>query len=77
MQYSIIDNKTVRKNEKFYKKFKKINKELPTLVKTNRGYFLDGHHTDLRSVKSWFIANGDKQYAKATEIFEPKINTPE
>ena len=49
--YSIVSNKTVRKNEKFYKRFPK-HKFIPgILVKTNRGYFIDGHNVDLASVE--------------------------
>lgn len=57
--YSVVSNKTVRKNEKYYKKFKKRNKEIPgTLVKTNRGYFIDGYNVDKRSSDLWLKANG-------------------
>ncbi len=52
--YSVIDGKTVRKNERYYKRFKG-NKNVPgTMVKTNRGYFIDGHHVDVKSVDLWF-----------------------
>lgn len=52
--YEVVSNKTVRKNEKYYKRFKG-NKAVPgVMVKTNRGYFIDGHQVDLKSVDLWF-----------------------
>ena len=40
--FHVVDNKTVRKHENFYKRFKKASKEAPgIMVKTNRGYFID------------------------------------
>lgn len=70
--FCIVDNKTVRKHENFYKRFKRTQKEIPgVLVKTNRGYFIDGHHVDLRSVKTWFEINGYKKEAEAIIIPEP------
>ena len=61
--FHIVDNKTVRKHENFYKRFKKASKEAPgIMVKTNRGYFIDGHRVDLKSAKIWFEINGyDKE----------------
>lgn len=55
--YSIISNKTVRRNEKFYKRFPKRTGVKGTLVKTNRGYFIDGHHVDMKSVETYFALN--------------------
>ena len=70
--YYVVDNKTVRKHENFYKKFKKASKEsLGTMIKTNRGYFIDGHHVDLKSAKTWFEINGHKKEAAAIIIPEP------
>ena len=70
--YYVVDNKTVRKHENFYKKFKKASKEsLGTMIKTNRGYFIDGHHVDLKSAKTWFEINGYKKEAEAIIIPEP------
>ena len=61
--FYVVDNKTVRKHENFYKKFKKASKDAyGTMIKTNRGYFIDGHHVDLKSAKIWFETNGyDKE----------------
>lgn len=51
--YCVISNKTVRRNEKKYKRFKKDG--IPgTLVKTNRGYFIDGREVDKKSVDTFF-----------------------
>ena len=73
--FHVVDNKTVRKHENFYKRFKKASKEAPgIMVKTNRGYFIDGHHVDLRSVKTWFEINGHSKEAMSIFIPEP-VNT--
>lgn len=70
--FCIVDNKTVRKHENFYKKFRKGNKSnLGTMVKTNRGYFIDNYHVDSRSAKTWFEINGYKKEAEAIIIPEP------
>lgn len=70
--FNVVDNKTVRKHENFYKKFKKTSKEsFGVMVKTNRGYFIDGHHVDLRSAKTWFEINGHKKETAAIIIPEP------
>ena len=70
--FNVVDNKTVRKHENFYKRFKKASKDaLGTMVKTNRGYFIDGHHVDSRSAKTWFEINGYKKEAEAIIIPEP------
>ena len=61
--FSVISNKTVRQNEKFYKKFKG-HKDVPgTMIKTNRGYFIDGHHVDQKSTNLWFdlVRNSKKK----------------
>lgn len=65
--YSIISNKTIRANEKYKKVFKKRNKKtLGELVKTNRGYFIDGHHVDLKSVSRWFEIDSNPVVAEET-----------
>ena len=70
--FNVVDNKTVRKHENFYKRFKKASKEAPgIMVKTNRGYFIDGHHVDLRSAKTWFKINGYNKEATSILIPEP------
>ena len=73
--FNVVDNKTVRKHENFYKRFKKTSKEsFGTMVKTNRGYFIDGYHVDLKSAKTWFNLNGYKKVAESIFIPEP-VNT--
>ena len=70
--FCVVDNKTVRKHENFYKKFRKGNKSnLGTMVKTNRGYFIDGRHVDLKSAKTWFEINGYNKEAATIVIPEP------
>ena len=61
--FCVVDNKTIRKHENFYKKFKRASKDAyGTMIKTNRGYFIDGRHVDLKSAKIWFETNGyDKE----------------
>lgn len=70
--FCVVDNKTVRKHENFYKKFKKASKDTyGTMIKTNRGYFIDGHHVDLKSAKTWFEINGYNKEAVHIIIPEP------
>ena len=70
--FYVVDNKTVRKHENFYKRFKKASKEsFGVMVRTNRGYFIDGFHVDLRSAKTWLEINGHKKEAAAIIIPEP------
>lgn len=70
--FYVVDNKTVRKHENFYKRFKKASKEsFGIMVRTNRGYFIDGFHVDLRSAKTWLEINGHKKEAAAIIIPEP------
>ncbi len=54
--YSVISNKTVRRNEKKFFRWKSKDKEIPgrEMVQTNRGWFIDGHHVDEVSVERWF-----------------------
>ena len=70
--FYVVDNKTVRKHENFYNRFKKASKEsFGVMVRTNRGYFIDGFHVDLRSAKTWLEMNGHKKEAEAIIIPEP------
>ena len=70
--FYVVDNKTVRKHENFYKRFKKASKEsFGVMVRTNRGYFIDGFHVDFRSAKTWLEINGHKKEAAAIIIPEP------
>ena len=73
--FNVVDNKTVRKHENFYKRFKKASKEsFGVMVKTNRGYFIDGHHVDLRSARTCLEINGHSKEAMSIFIPEP-VNT--
>lgn len=70
--FCVVDNKTIRKHENFYKKFKRASKDAyGTMIKTNRGYFIDGHHVDLKSAKTWFEINGYNKEASHIIIPEP------
>ena len=70
--FCVVDNKTVRKHENFYKKFKRASKDAyGTMIKTNRGYFIDGHHVDFKSAKTWFEINGYNKEAASILIPEP------
>lgn len=63
--YHTISGKTVRQHERFYKRYKKHNKfVLGTLVRTNRGYFIDGCNVDLAAVALWNQCNSDEKFAK-------------
>lgn len=52
--YTVISNKIVRRREKFYKKFRGKKSVPGILIKTNRGYFIDGRQVDMKSVDLWF-----------------------
>lgn len=49
--YSVISNKTIRKHERFYKRYPRHKSVPGVLIETNRGFFIDGHNVDLKSVK--------------------------
>lgn len=48
--YSIVSNKTVRKHEKFYKRYPRHKFVPGILIQTNRGFFIDGYNVDQKSV---------------------------
>lgn len=54
--YSVVSNKTVRAKEKFLVRWKNKDPNIPgkEMVKTNRGYFIDGYNVDERSTNLWF-----------------------
>lgn len=52
--YCVISNKKVRRNEKFYKRYPSVKGVPGVLVKTNRGYFIDGHEVDKKAVETYF-----------------------
>jgi hypothetical protein len=67
--YSIVSNKTVRQKENFKRVFKRKNKYvLGQLVKTNRGYFIDGKHVDLKSANYWLFLNDNQEAAKQAGV---------
>ena len=69
-KYSIISEKILRKPESQYKSWISKHKE-GKLVKTARGYFLNGYQIDLRSAYEWFLYNQfDKE---ATALSTPFI----
>ncbi len=71
--YSIVSNKTVRKNEKSYKRFPHHKFVPGKLVQTNRGYFIDGYNVDQKSVE---LYNSLVKSAKDGGITAP-LWTPE
>lgn len=66
--YSVISNKTIRRNEKLYKRFRGHKFVPGTLVLTNRGYFIDGRNVDRKSVDLYF---GFVESAKKGAITAP------
>lgn len=54
--YSVISNKTVRRNEKLFERWFNKSKNVPgrQMIHTNRGWFIDGHEVDEKSVETWF-----------------------
>lgn len=59
--FSVISNKTVRAKENFFVRWKNKNKDFPSkeMIKTNRGWFIDGHNVDEKSADIWFNATGN------------------
>jgi hypothetical protein len=58
--YAVVSNKTVRAHENFYVRWKNKKEDVPgkEMVKTNRGWFLDGHNIDEKSTELWFQLTG-------------------
>lgn len=56
--YSVISNKTVRQKEKLTIRWRNKTPGVfgEEMIKTNRGWFLDGWNIDERSVEAWFKA---------------------
>ena len=59
--YSVVSNKTVRKSENFFVRWRNKNKEIPgkEMIKTNRGWFIDGYNVDEKSADTWFNMTGN------------------
>ena len=70
--YSVVSNKTVRAKEKLLIRWKNHNPNIPgkEMIKTNRGYFIDGYNVDQRSTDLWFKLTGlnKNNYPKKYEI---------
>ena len=49
--YSVISNKTIRNHERFSKTYKSHKFVPGTLVRTNRGFFIDGYNVDIKSAE--------------------------
>lgn len=64
--YAVVDNKTVRAKEKRTTRWWNKKQEVPgyEMVRTNRGWFLDGYRLDEKSVDRWFILTGNQRYPK-------------
>ena len=54
--YHVISNKTVRENERFCVRWCNKDANIPgkEMVRTNRGYFIDGYNVDDVAVNMWF-----------------------
>ena len=59
--YAVISNKTVRAHEKFMVRWWNKKKGVPgsEMIKTNRGWFLDGYQLDEKSTDLWFNLTGN------------------
>lgn len=62
--FSVISNKTVRAKESFYKRFKGTKNVPGKMIKTNRGFFIDGYNVDQKSVDLWFEMNRQSKNKK-------------
>ena len=64
--YNVVSNKTVRRHEKKYEVQRPRNKHvLGKLIKTNRGWFIDGHQVDAKAVEAWKFYSEHPEQAKA------------
>lgn len=56
--YAVVSNKTVRAKERLMIRWKNRNSSVPgnEMIKTNRGWFLDGYQLDEKSTELWFTA---------------------
>ena len=59
--YSVVSNKTVREHEHLMVRWWNKNKAIPgrEMIKTNRGWFLDGWNIDEKSTQKWFNLTGN------------------
>ena len=70
--YAVVSNKTVRTNEKTFIRWYNKNKSIPgkEMIKTNRGWFLDGYHLDEKSTQKWFDMTGNNRSFKPSNKFK-------
>lgn len=64
--YAVVSNKTVRTKEKLLIRWYNKKADIPgkEMVKTNRGWFIDGYQVDDRSVNDWFRLTGNTKNPK-------------
>ena len=63
--YNVISNKTVRQNEKLFIRWRNKTKNVSgeEMVRTNRGWFIDGYHVDEKSIELWFnLTKNDRSW---------------
>lgn len=63
--YGVISNKTVREHEREFIWWLNKNKAIPgyEMIKTNRGWFLDGWNIDEKSTEKWFnLTHNDRSF---------------
>ena len=67
--YAVTSNKTVRAKEKFIIRWHNNKKDIPgkEMIKTNRGWFLDGYHLDEKSTEKWFNMTGNNRSIHPTK----------
>lgn len=70
--YAVVSNKTVRTNEKLFIRWYNKNKSIPgkEMIKTNRGWFLDGYHLDEKSTQKWFDMTGNNRSFNPSNKFK-------
>ena len=63
--YAVTNNQTVRAKERTYIRWFNRNKNIPgnEMIKTNRGWFLDGYHLDEKSTQKWFDMTGNDRFS--------------
>lgn len=69
-KYAVVSKKTVREKESFLRRWKNRIKDVPgeEMVKTNRGYFIDGWNVDEKSTELWFtLTKNDRQWRPKTK----------
>lgn len=64
--YAVVSNKTVRAKEKRMTRWWNNNTSIPgyEMIRTNRGWFLDGYQLDEKSTDKWFMLTKNERYPK-------------